>query len=326
MRRFESHPPAAISNELTPVVSSLLGEGQVVVRNVMRTCEEEMTDRGRLDVAIDSTATPLPYVPFEKALDAEVTRKVKWTLEAVGDIAFLAGLELRQRAERLERLSGCGNHAVIIGECDSALRRIRKALMTLDRGFERAGVGEAKLDFASELQISLDVRRVYGKLRSRLREVGEPRDETFYVQLRAIGMALATVVGWKGYTTLRIRDRMQMRDLQRRLLAWFHSDRDLVAGRRLWQDVDYFVQMLADVNFRQELKEHDTRVVKETWGVVSTAKDTLPRMTVQELESLEGLDPEIDAVLNGHHRNDAAAWKGPLGRLARDLCQVRTLP
>lgn len=324
IRRFESYPPEILVSELAPLVRTLLAEAHVVVADVVETCEREAGAP-----AADEGNAPGPYAPFEAALDTAVERRKEWSVAAVGDIGFLAGLELRQRLERLERLSGLvprGSHHVLVGECDSALRRIRKALMTIDRALSQAGVTEARLDFASELEVSLDVRRTYAKLRRRVQAIGPPEGDTFYVQLRAIGTALATVVGWKGYSNLRVRDRMQMRELQRRLLDWFRTERDPTEGRRLWQDLDYFVQMLADVNRRQELEEHDARVVEQAWPVVATTDGALPSSTMTALASLEGLDEEIDRLLASESRDRALAWRAPLGRLRSGPSGPKSLP
>jgi hypothetical protein len=325
IRRYESHPPAVLAGELFPLVTVLLGEARDVVSDVTERCERETARRvasARSAALGDAPAAPHEDVFFERVLDAAVERCEPSSVEAVGDIGFLARLELHHRSERLARLAGNTNHAAIIGECDSALRRIRKALMTIDLAFERAGIGKAQLDYASELEISLGVRRAYGKLRARVKAIGEPSGDAIYAQLRAIGTALATVVGWKGYSSLRVRDRMQMRELQRRLLEWFRTERDPVHGHRLWQDIDCFVRMLADVNQRQELREHDARVIEQAWARVS-ADEVLSRETLQSLESLEGLDDELDALLVADEREDAGKWRASLARLRDQLTRSR---
>lgn len=327
IRQFEGHPPEVLAAELAPRVRALLSDAYKVVSDVVIACEGQTSSA---EVDSDDWGAlpfpPIPYVPFERALDNAIERRSDWSLAAVGDIGFLAGLELRQRADRLGRLVPRSSHQAIIGECDSALRRIRKAMTTIDRALARAGVTAPRLDFASELETSLEVRRVYAKLRARVKAVGEPRGETFYVQLRSVGTAIATVVGWKGYPNLRVRDRLQMRELQRRLLEWFRAERDPVAGHHLWQDIDYFVQMLADVNRRQELREHDANVVEKGWMVVSTTDGEMPAPILEQLQTLEGLDDEVDGLLASERRFETAAWQAPIHRLRMELSVVRALP
>lgn len=321
IREVESHSPAVLAGELAPVVIDVLRDAQHVVSEVLRTCER----LSRNESTGIASEPPPPYVPFEHALDVAVDRTSSPSFEAIGDIGFLASLELRQRLERLERVRE-GNHWAIVYECDSALRGVRKAMMALDQGLARKHGAEPRLDYASEIEIAISVRRTYAKLRARVRSVGEPQGETFYVQLRSIGTALAVVVGGRGYPDLRIRDRMQLRELQRRLIDWFRSDRGMVSGHRLWQDLNGFVEMLAGVTRRQELKEHDVRVVDAALAVVDVeGTGSIPPETLASLEALHGLDDEVDALLRarGPERGDARAWRAPLARLKQELSHPR---
>lgn len=318
IRKFESYTPTDLATELAPIVMRVLRDAQRVVADVSRLSET----RTNTD-AMFAESPPIPYLAFERAVDVAVVQETGWSLATVGDLGFLASLELRQRLERLERLVAGSQPWAIVGECDGALRRIRKALTAIDRGLERAGVGKARLDFSSELEISLEVRRAYGKLRDRVRSIGTPQPETFYVQVRAIGTALATVVGWRGYSNLRVRDRLQLRELQRRLLDWFRSDRDIAAGQRVWEDIDAFVTMLADVNLRQELRDHDSRLAYEARGVVLLAPlAPLTSDLLARLNRLEGLDDECDALIHSG-TSDPVAWRPILERLAGELAGMR---
>lgn len=318
IRKFESFAPSDLATELAPIVMRVLRDAQRVVTDVSRLSESPSSPD-----AMFAEAPPIPYLPFERAVDVAVVQETGWSLEAVGDLGFLASLELRQRLERLERLVSGSHPWAIVGECDGALRRIRKALTAIDRGLERAGVGKARLDFSSELENSLEVRRAYGKLRTRVRAIGAPKPETFYVQVRAIGTALATVVGWAGYQNLRVRDRLQLRELQRRLLDWFRSEREVTAGQRVWEDIDAFVTMLADVNQRQELREHDSRLAHEGLGKVLVApSQPVSKELFERLKRLEGLDDESDALIRAA-TSDSTVWRPVLERLARELAGMR---
>lgn len=315
VRQFESHTPDVLASELAPPVLALLRDARLLFVALVAECDRLSANADEL---ANKAGPPLPYVPFEQALDEVVERRMSSLVDVVADVAFLANLEVRQRLERLERLVDSDRQWSIIGECDGSLRRLRKAVLTLDRAFSRAGFGPARLDYASELEISLEVRRAYAKLRARVRALGEPSTEELYVQLRAIGTALAILVGWKGYPNLRIRDRMQLRDLQRRLLAWFKSDRPPAEGLHLWRDLEAFVQILAAVNRRQELQEHDARVVQAALSSISDTSKQLPFSTRESLERLAGLDDEVDALLD-RTADDVADWRVPLARLAREL-------
>jgi hypothetical protein len=127
------------------------------------------------------------------------------------------------------------------------------------------------------------------------------------------------LVGWDVYPSLRVRDRLQLRDLQRRVLEWLRTDRDTTAGMRVWQDLVGFLEMLAQVNRRQELVDHDTRAVCEAAaklvGVSHT--DLVPAETMALLTSLEGIDEDVDALLASDERASVRAWVAQIERLAQ---------
>ena len=261
-----------------------------------------------------------PYVPFERAVDAAVDARTDGSArQAVGDLAFLAQLELRQRKARLERVAACRSAVAIIGECDSALRRIRKVLTAIDVAFARAGIAPQSLDYASELRISLCVRRACAKLRASIVAPGEPTPAALRARLRRAGTAIAVLVGWDVYPHLRVRDRLALRELQRRILDWLREGAEPTSGIRLWQDLAAFLRMLAQINRRQELVDHDARLVRaardELVGAAVVHEELLAR-----LSSLEGLDEGIDALLRPPPCTDAAAWDEALAALSSPRC------
>jgi hypothetical protein len=315
VRAYESMPPDRLASELEPIVSALLADASKLIAEVRRVYESESRDEPR-----PSSTLASPYVPFEQAIDAAIGAQTASSFQAVGDIAFLAALELRQRAERLEHVRASRSAVAIVGECDSALRRIRKALTSIDVALARAGLVEPTLDFASELDESLRVRRACAKLRARVLAGGAPTEATLYVRLRGAGTAIAMLVGWEVYPSLRVRDRLALRDLQRRILDWLRQDKEPTAGMRLWQDLVGFIRMLAQVNRRQELVDHDTRVVMEMRLRVRALEGAaVPAAMLAELVALEGLDDEADALLASTDRDGVAAWRETLERLALQL-------
>jgi hypothetical protein len=317
VRAYESLPTSRLASELRPIVSDLLQAASSVVAMVLGATDSPASVPPPAEVEGDLLS---PYVPFEQAVDVAIRSQASTSLRTVSDIAFLAQLELRQRKDRLERVATCDSALAIVGECDSALRRISKALTSLDLALARAGVvAEPKLDFTSELEVSLLVRKSCAKLRARILSGGTPTAETLHMRLRLAGTTIAMLVGWDVYPSLRVRDRLQLRDLQRRVLEWLRTDRDTTAGMRVWQDLVGFLEMLAQVNRRQELVDHDTRAVCEAAaklvGVSHT--DLVPAETMALLTSLEGIDEDVDALLASDERASVRAWVAQIERLAQ---------
>jgi hypothetical protein len=287
VRHFETVGLAELS-KLVPTVATLVEEACVLVSNIVEECMRETSE----DVRTRRESS----LPFDLAVDAAVELGGRST-SAVEDIAFMVMLEMRQRRERIRLVESSNDEVVLLGECDSALRRIRKGLGAIDVVIARLEGTVPLLDFSSELEQSLLVRRAYGKFRARVAKNGQPGPSELRSRLRAAGTHIAVLVGWSAFPLLRVRDRLQLRRLQRRILDWLRSgDVDEVAGLRLWQDVAGFVDMLGQVNRRQELLEHDATLVASLAGRLrstSCRDDDLAAMVLV----LRGMDDELDAWL-----------------------------
>lgn len=315
LRDFETASADAIWRDLVPVVVAAVADARALIGRVLEACdavrEAQPTPR---DTGNASSA----FLPFDVAID-EAVRTGEGSLQAVDDIGFLVHLELRQRAERLERLSAGHGQLTLIGEADGGLRRIRKGLAALDAAIASATGAAATLDFATELRTSLVVRRAYARFRQRLTAGGEPAAGELRARLRGVGTQIAVLVGWQAYPLLRVRDRLQLRELQGRILGWLRTDAsdDALTGLRLWQDVVAFVEMLAQVNRRQELVEHDTALVVTALAALRGAPPPDGEAGAL-LAPLEGLDDELDRLLAADAPT-ADALRGALERLGARL-------
>lgn len=323
LHRFESRTREQLTGELLPVLAELMLDARALVADVLLVCEERAhRTRGPGISVVDGR---IPTVPDGADVPVDTTR-TSWSASAVADMAYLAGLELRQCSERLEGLMTVESADLLLTELDTARRRVGKVLRSLDYALDQAGLATSKLDSAAELESSLAIRRAYGRLRDDMKAIGAPLEETLPTQLRAVGIALATLIGWKGYATIRIRDRLRIRELQGRLLEWFREGREPTMGIRLFQDVSAFVQILADVSKRQELKEHDTRLVEGAVRSLASIEAIVPAHLRSALEPLRGLDVELDALLEIPHRDEVGPWKATLARLLQSLCGATVTP
>lgn len=243
LRHYETCSTVQSRVELRAVASRLVQEARVLVGAILSVCESRQSG--------DASDLHDSFLPFERAIDA-VVEVGGASVRAVEDVAFLVQLELRQREERLRRLSDAADALAVIGECDSALRRIHKGFGAIDVAIARADSVAPLLDFSSELEESLLVREAYAKFRARLFAEGTPGLNELYAKMRVVGTHIAVLVGWNAYPLLRVRDRLQLRELQQRILAWLRPQNrvDDVAGMRLWQDVVGFVAMTTPTSSR----------------------------------------------------------------------------
>jgi hypothetical protein len=215
-------------------------------------------------------------------------------------MAFMAQLELAQRAERLERVLPNCDAATLLGECDSSLRRLRKSLNAVGLTISRV-LGVAPLaEYRSELESSLAIRRALKSFRVRVNKGGEPTPAKLRERFRYISNQIEILVSWDIYSGMRVRDRLLLRGLQQRVLSWLNGvNATAEAGTRIWGDLAASVEMFAMVNRRQELIEHDTALFNEcVTALTAQASDaSVDDALWRRLRAVEGLDLELDALL-----------------------------
>jgi hypothetical protein len=318
LRRFEMLDAESALLELRPIAQRLLGDAQELVSSILSRCEELRAGQQGGANLHD------PFLGFERALDAAVesVESSGGSVQSVEDVAFLVQLELRQRAERLARIGAGATVLVVIGEHDSVLRRIHKGLGAIDCAIAKAAAIAPRLDFSSQLSDSLLVRDCYAKFRARVLSDGTtPAPSELYARMRAAGTSIAVLVGWSAYPLLRVRDRLQLRELQQRILAWLRPERrdDHTAGLRLWQDLIAFVDMLNQVSRRQELVEHDAALVRELLARLRGATGPVDEATLGAARRLHGLDDALDLALFGEGPLDARALEALLTHVAARL-------
>lgn len=317
LRHFEERPADELVRELKPVATGFVDQATAAIDAVTtRSSGEPASSPAEPDASGDRREVPLDD-RFEIALDSLVDQAAP-ALQAIDDIAFVARMELRQRRARLAALGPDHSRIDILSECERALRGVRKSLSALDQAIADAWRVPRRLDYRPELETSLRVRRCYAKFRNQILGDGEPGREDVYSRLRAAGTAIAMLVGRDIYPELRIRDRLQIRELQARILTWLEDGTsDLHAGLNVFQDLAAFVGMLREINNRQELMTHDAEAVAELCEALEREREDapIPDTLYPRLESLRGLDDEIDGLLDRPSPHDRSAWRPPLERL-----------
>jgi hypothetical protein len=323
IRAFEIADAERIAAELRPPVLTLLREARQILGRLLVWCESA----GPLSARDGPDALRSSYLPFERAIDATIAARLG-SFGAVEEIAFIAQLELRQREERLDRVRPEQGSVLLLGECDSSLRRIRKALSAVDAAIAEASSTEPLLVFASELETSLAVRRAYAKFRGRILADGEPSVDTLHSRFRAAGTHIAMILGWSVYPDMRVRDRLLLRELQQRILDWLRRSNSLQPseGLRLWQDLAACVEMLSLVSRRQELIEHDSGVIFDVLENLRSKDGDVDDLTWSLLVSLEGLDAELDLALAARPRPTRAFCVRVLSKLAAGFSRLSTRP
>lgn len=281
-----------------PIVARITADARTVVSELLAACEACKA----VDTSQPNGALPPAFLSFERAMDSAVRAldEVAGPIQAVEDIAFLVQLELRQRADRITRLSETSDPLMVIGECDSALRRVCKGLGAVDAAIAAAAQVRPVIEFASELRESLVVRRAYAQVRGYFVASGTPPEDAIESALRGAAARIDMLAEGEVSPLLRVGDRLQLLDLQDRIRTWLSSPpcHRALDGKRLWQDMLAFVEMVSFVNRRQELIEHDREALAKLLALPDdpSAGAEVEAERARLLAAIEGRDDELDAL------------------------------
>lgn len=221
--------------------------------------------------------------------------------------------ELGERATRWERLSAVG----------SALGTIQTSLNAVDRAMARAEHIPPSLRFyESAVEGSLVVRRRYVALHRLIVQKGPPTAAEARPRLRLIGNAIARMLGLQGAIHLRPGDRALLMMSHAKVREWLaHHEDDAAhvsAGLRMWQELVNISTMFLNVSKREELVQHDARLVREALRQMPAAADDAAARgaLVARLSAMAGRSPSLDALLEAPPE---AVDPGELRRVLEDL-------
>ncbi len=247
---------------------------------------------------------------------------------AAREVSGLAFVARGQLMEMQEALSNALKHKLIwavASHADSSLRHVGKALIAIESAVREYEGLEARDRRWTDLQDSLDTRRLYGQFRRAILRGGNPRThDQLVTSLKSAATRIAILRGLEFYPFLRIDDRLTIRRLQKRIGSWLDGGADSGedAGLRLWQDLISFARLLMKVNDREELREHDRQVVTSVYHLLFGPKRPATRLSagqLKELERLEGRDDDLDRLIRRAGEHVIEDLRVPLERLRNQL-------
>lgn len=284
IRRYEDGGSAEIAQRLTPTVIDLLERGQVILSQIAARYEP-------------AEAAPSPE-PSDEDLFSPVPAVTRSPTALAADIAFMAQAELRHHQQRLALHRPQGDVQEMISECGSALRAILKSLYAIEPRL--CELEKIPRFLPSHLATSLQVRRHYRKLWHFATITGDVTGETVRAALRGAGTRISILAGSEVYSLLREDDRFYIRELQLRILDWLRVGTDHNAAVRIWQDFALFVEILRQVNLREELVVHDRDVIYAAADeLIGRGDEALPEVT-RKLRSVLGIDDALDEIILGN--------------------------
>ena len=291
-----------------PEALGLLQEGDDLLREVEERFEGEEADRSSSDAA-----------PSDSLLDIGHMISTEMAAQGLADLAFIARGDLRACIQDL-RGADTQDPWKLAALMARSVRRLRRGLISVESAIFEFEGQEAPIRVWGDLDTSLEVRKLYGEIRRQVRALDDASEAEVSQRIEEVAGRFSELASHRIYPLLRIEDRQEIRQIHRRMRQWLR-DRDEEAGERLWEDIVGFVALLGAVNQREELRQHDRRVVnrahKRLFGSRGVAY--LSESLLKELRSLEGLDEELDQLLLDPDNYPLATWQEPLGRLRTNL-------
>lgn len=264
LRRYARAGGEEVATQLSPVVSQLLAGGRALV--------EEIVAR------LASTAIRAPELGPERI--------------------SAAAARLREHEQRLQRHSSAEDPLRMLADCGAALHVLQCSLQEAEPPLCRLENVSQRLP--SSLAVSLAVRKHYRSLWELHAKHQEPSERSARPVLRSLGTRLAILAGSDVVSLLREDDQLPLRELQARVLDWLGAERELAAARALWQRFGQLVEQLRLVSQRQELLEHDRRVMSVALAELrSHGEEALPQV-LATLRPVLGCDDALDEVIASH--------------------------
>jgi hypothetical protein len=243
--------------------------------------------------------------------------------QEISDLLLLARSELKGSLQDLIAAIDQEDFLRVASSCDSGLRTLKRTLVSVESAVYEYEGREPPVRHLADLEVSLRTRRLYAELRREILRPPAPRDAVLPDRLAGVHDRLDRLRELDLYPLLRFDDRIAMRELRRRIALWVASDpHDLVTGRRLWQDLVGFAELLKEVSNRQELRQHDRTLVRRSYHLLfgrGPQPTAVPDDVLFQLAALSGLDDELDELLARRERGDLARWRELLARLLHRL-------
>lgn len=306
----------SLAADLVPGVTRLLRDASALLGRV-----EEIYGPDHFDSSpsADQSTDTLQGIGFQIATELAA--------RDLSDVAFFARSDLRGTLDQLVAAATRkrGKQLTLASHCESGLRRVRKALVSVESALYEFEGADAPTRRWFDVELSLQIRKLYWNLRQETGGHTVARDKPLEARLRAVLYRVVAFRELRVYPFLRVEDRVTLRRLLSQILDWLNGDqRDTSAGERLWQDLSAFAELLVQVSHRQELQDHDLQLVGKAWRTLFPYGDSvseMPHDLLEELQALLGLDSDLDQLIMARNRRPQA-WRPVLKGLRQQLSRV----
>ncbi len=247
-------------------------------------------------------------------------------IQEVLDLTFVATSHLRFGADRLRRAINDQNLLAMVNSSEVVLTRLRRGLLPVEIALgDYTGI-KVPVRTIGDIEGSIEVRRIYAGLRRAVLAIGRPSDSDLESLLTEFSNHLSALRSNAVATQIRINDRVQITALINRIGQWkvCEDPKDIEAGHTIWSDLATFASLLALTNNRQELIDHDRRIIARIFHELYAnirPPSIISEEMLQKLCTLEGRDDDLDQLILQRVNRKPADWEEPIRRLWHDLDQ-----
>ncbi|MCG8462922.1 MAG: hypothetical protein MI919_42095 [Holophagales bacterium] len=317
-------------NELLRRVAALLERGQAARIVIPQDTGFFTLDPERIDGILELLAMTAAVMrdvtsTFEEDPPEQVPGSALSPQE-VADLAFVCRAELLELEKSVGSAVGSGNMWKIAAEGDRAVGRCVRGLIPMEASLRQYSGLEPVARTWFDLDDALEIRRHFVEIWLLVQRTGGQavRDPT--TAMRNLAESIDRLRGAEIYPYLRIDDRLQLRALQKRMLAFLDGISaeavDDLDGTRLWQDAVAFFDLLMHINRREELRDHDRQLVGRTLRQLydsARMPKKMPPELHDELLTLASQEPALDALLGRAKPSRSAEYMQPLEALRQRL-------
>lgn len=152
---------------------------------------------------------------------------------------------------------------------------------------------------------ALRVRRLFGRFRQ-LMGPTSAFPEDFGDRLEVMSRAFAWMIQSSLFGEIRIDEQMRCHLLKEQIDEWLASDRDRRQAAQIWAGIVTFNNYLSEINHRTDLQAYDQQML--VWALDEVQRQGMTDEVFKGIETLYGLDPRLDELLEDPHDVSGRAW------------------
>jgi hypothetical protein len=242
---------------------------------------------------------------------------------SIADECFVARLGLAESLRMLETVNEKTDGWDVLARANHTIGTLVKSAVNLEVGLCQSFEMVPRLSRLGDVERAVGLRNAYRRTLSAVSRPGEPADDEVETRLRQSRRAIDALLEQAIPTGMRIADRREAVLLRRRIDGWLAGQppAEPQDGRRIWQDLVGFAELLLRINERQELIVHDLDVARRVLErlAAEAANDEGQISLPDELTRLYGRDAELDALIEGRKTATVAGLRERLESLLESL-------